>query len=315
MQRRRSRASLKRLLPLSALLAAAGAVAVVAAGTIDAVGAGAHAGPASTGGASAVPSVTPGSRYLALGDSVTFGYEEAGVVPHPKYTDANSFVAFPEMLGRELHLTVANAACPGETTASLINPSSRSNGCENGPGEPHSGYRKRFPLHIGYRGSQLSFGVRYLKAHRDVTLVSLMIGANDGFLCISTTRDHCTSASEMSALRHRITHNVHQILQAIRHRAHYAGQVVIVNYYSPFPAYDARAKLLNHVIDAAAGPFHVEIAKGYAEFHNGDQHAARNACTAGLLTQLGSPGTCGVHPSYAGQALLAQSVEKVIRIG
>jgi hypothetical protein len=38
-----------------------------------------------------------------------------------------------------------------------------------------------------------------------------------------------------------------------------------------------------------------------------------NTCVAGLLTQLGSPGTCGIHPSYAGQALLAQALEKVVR--
>jgi hypothetical protein len=29
---------------------------------------------------------------------------------------------------------------------------------------------------------------------------------------------------------------------------------------------------------------------------------------------LGKPGDCGVHPSYAGQALLAQAVEKAIRL-
>jgi hypothetical protein len=29
--------------------------------------------------------VVPGSRYLALGDSVTFGYEESTVVPAPNY--------------------------------------------------------------------------------------------------------------------------------------------------------------------------------------------------------------------------------------
>jgi lysophospholipase L1-like esterase len=33
------------------------------------------------------------------------------------------------------------------------------------------------------------------------------------------------------------------------------------------------------------------------------------------VTQLGMPGKCGIHPSYAGQALLAQAVEDVIRLG
>jgi hypothetical protein len=39
--------------------------------------------------------VTKGSGYLALGDSVTFGYEEPQVVPAPNYADASSFTADP----------------------------------------------------------------------------------------------------------------------------------------------------------------------------------------------------------------------------
>jgi hypothetical protein len=35
--------------------------------------------------------VVPGSQYLALGDSVTFGYMEPTVVPAPNYGDAASF--------------------------------------------------------------------------------------------------------------------------------------------------------------------------------------------------------------------------------
>src|SRR5436305_11926543 len=81
--------------------------------------------------------LTPGSGYLALGDSVTFGFEESGVKPRPNYTNAASFVAYPEMLGRELRLKVANAACSGETTASFLNVKAQSNGCENSLGQPN----------------------------------------------------------------------------------------------------------------------------------------------------------------------------------
>jgi lysophospholipase L1-like esterase len=52
--------------------------------------------------------VVPGSQYLALGDSVTFGYEEPTVVPPPNYADAASFIAYPQILGEEYHLSVAN---------------------------------------------------------------------------------------------------------------------------------------------------------------------------------------------------------------
>jgi lysophospholipase L1-like esterase len=57
--------------------------------------------------------VTPGSRYLALGDSVVFGYEEPQVVPAPNYHNPASFLGYPELVGAALHLKVANASCPG----------------------------------------------------------------------------------------------------------------------------------------------------------------------------------------------------------
>jgi lysophospholipase L1-like esterase len=286
--------------------------AIVAVGLLACVAAPAGA----AGGAPLAPSsVTAGSRYLALGDSVTFGYEESAVVPHPDYMKASTFLGYPELLARELHLTLANPSCPGETSASLINPHAQSNGCENVPGNPHAGYRTLFPLHVHYKGSQLAYALHYLHAHANVSLVSLMIGANDGFLCIETTQDHCTSSSEREALKRRITHNVRRILRAIRDTAHYRGQLVILNYYAPIPADEAESKLLNGIQDAAARPFHVRIADGYGEFRAADRHSGYNACTAGLVTQLGKPGVCGIHPSYAGQALLAEAVLKVIRVG
>lgn len=135
-----------------------------------------------------VAPLTPGSRYLALGDSVTFGYEESSVVPAPNYKNEASFLGYPEQFGAAQHVTVANAACPGETSSSLINPSAQSNGCENSPGGSSVAYRKQFPLHVHYKGSQLAYALGYLHAHKNVRLVSLMIGANDYFVCVETTR-------------------------------------------------------------------------------------------------------------------------------
>ena len=260
--------------------------------------------------------VTPGSRYLALGDSVTFGYEEGSVTPKPDYHNAASFLGYPEQLGAELKLRVANAACPGETSSSLINPSAPSNGCENSPGAPHTGYRVAFPLHVKYKGSQLAYAVSYLKNHRGVRLVSLMIGANDLFLCQETTKDACMAKSEQTAVLTKLKHNVKRILSAVRSRANYNGQLVILNYYSlnyKSSFITGIVQALNGAVDAAAKPFGVQFASGFSEFKAGSQHSGLNPCTAGLLTQVGG-GKCGVHPSYAGQALLAQAVGKAIRL-
>jgi lysophospholipase L1-like esterase len=295
-----------------------GAIALVCSALLCATAGGAAtAKTISSTGYGALP-VTAGSGYLALGDSVTFGYQESTVVPAPDYHDASSFLGYPEMLGAELHLRVANASCPGETSSSLIHASAESNGCENVPGGSGVGYRQEFPLHVRYSGSQLTYAIAYLKAHPRVRLVSLMIGANDLFVCQQTTADGCASRAEQQHALHVIAKNVRTILSTIRTKAAYTGQLVIVNYYSvdyASPVADAESNELNRTDDTAAKPFHVRIANAYRTFARASAHSGNSSCTAGLLTQLGSPGTCGVHPSYAGQALLAQTLEGAIDAG
>jgi lysophospholipase L1-like esterase len=259
--------------------------------------------------AAAPPKVTPGSRWLSLGDSVTFGYMEPTVVPAPNYRNPASFLGYPEQLAAQLKLNVSNPACPGETSASLINDKAPSNGCENA-------YRKNFPLHVRYNGSQLAYGLSYLRKNKGTRLVSLMIGANDLFLCQKTTPDACTSRGEFAAALAKIGHNVHTILSAIRNKAHYSGQLVIVNYYSlnyTSSLINTESQALNSTVDLAAKPFKVKIADGFGLLRLASVHSGGDTCKAGLLTQL-SGGGCGVHPTYAGQALLAQAVAKVLQL-
>lgn len=255
--------------------------------------------------------VTPGATYLALGDSVTFGFEEQTVTPPPDYRNASSFIAYPQLVAQALKLMAVDLACPGETSGSLINASAPSNGCENAPkGGP--AYRKRFPLHVKYAGSQLALAVSYLKSHPTVRLVSLMIGANDAFLCQETTSDGCKA--ELPSVLAKLKKNVATILSAIRNKAHYSGQLLIVNYYAlnyGVPAIAAQSKLLNTTVDSAAKPFKVRFGDGFGVLRVAGVHSGGDSCKAGLLTQTG-PGTCGVHPSVAGQTLLAQAVENVV---
>lgn len=287
-------------------------VALLGLGTLAAASASASA-KRSAGGAAVTRSspLTRGSTYLALGDSVTFGYQEATVIPKPDYLDPASFPGYPEQIGKALHVGVTNLACPGETSASLINASALSNGCENA-------YRKAYPLHVRYRGSQLDNAISVLRRHPSIRLVSLMIGANDLFLCQAHTPHYCLAPAEQRPVLSQITRNVRWILSAIRNRAHYEGQLAVVNYYSlnySVPLINAESKLLNTAQDAGAKPFHVTFVNGYGEFQAGSVKFGDQPCLAGLLTQLGGVvGHCGVHPTYAGQALLAQAVLKAIRL-
>jgi lysophospholipase L1-like esterase len=255
------------------------------------------------------PPVTRGSSYLALGDSVPFGFQESAVVPAPDYAHARNFAGYPELVGQALHLRVANAACPGETSASLVNAAAPSNGCEDA-------YRKSFPLHVRYAGSQLAYAVKFLRRHRNTRLVTLMVGANDFFLCQRTTRDSCGSAAERNAVLAKMAADVRKTLSRIRRTARYRGQIAIVSYYSldySSAAVNALSQALNTTLRRAARGFGAVVADGFGTLRAAAAHSGGSTCNAGLLTQLGEPGTCGVHPSYAGSALLAQAVMKAIR--
>jgi lysophospholipase L1-like esterase len=285
------------------------AVAVAAASVCAILAATLPAGAAS----SPQKPVFSGAKYLALGDSVSFGYREFSTLPTPDYTKPRSFVGFPALVARDLGLKLTNAACPGETTASMINIKKQSNGCWTQPGGG-KGYRQLFPLHVKYDRSQLYFAIRWLRSHPNTRLVTLMIGANDGFLCQETTPDHC--ASELTQVLNEIHTNVGEILQRLRNRAGYAGQIVIVSYYSLNYADKNQTALsiaLNQSIADAAKPYNVRIANGFRLFKRGAAQAGGDTCAAGLLTILQGQSTpCGVHPSFGGQALLASAVERVV---
>jgi lysophospholipase L1-like esterase len=291
-------------------LACVALLAVTFAGRAQArtITAGAKASPAAT---KTKPPVTPGSNYLALGDSVTFGYAEPNSIPTPDYTNASNFTGFPEDVASDLGINVGNAACPGETSSSLINDTLQSNGCETQPGGS-PGYRAAYPLHVTYGGSQLKFAVKYLKTTPDVTLVSLMIGANDYFLCQETTSDQCANPMEQDEVLGTIKHNLKKILSTIR--MHFHGQLVLVDYYSPTSAQDGLTEVLNTFENRVAAQYHVQIADGFGAFQAAEQSAGApdDPCTAGLLTML-SGGGCGIHPSPDGQSVMAQAVEQVVQ--
>jgi lysophospholipase L1-like esterase len=273
--------------------------------------------PGAAAAAHSAPKVTPGSTYLAIGDSVSFGYQEPQVQPAPNYGKASTFLGFPEHAARALRLKVSNAACPGETSSSFLNPSAQSFGCENYPGNPNIGYRKFYPLHVRYSGGQMAYALSFLRNHPKTRLISLMIGANDFFVCQATTSDGCASQSEREATLATLSKNVRTILSSIRNKAKYRGQIVVMRYYSldyGSPLISGQSQILNSTLIGAAKPFGVAVADGYGQFKSASAQSAGKPCQAGLLTQLGDPGSCGVHPSFSGQGMLALALARAIRL-
>jgi lysophospholipase L1-like esterase len=261
-------------------------------------------------------SATPAAKatYLALGDSVAFGYVPQEAVPYPKYGSANSFAGYPEDVGQALRLGVSNASCPGETTASMLVAGAPSYGCENNP-DGSSGYRALYPLHVQYLGTQMEYALKYLAVHPHTQLVTINIGGNDWFLCQETMPDQCTGAEFQNMLA-KIAQNLTAIYTQIRDVAHYDGPLVALTYYSirypnpPAPGVVAIG-LIDKVIARVTGKFGGKVADGFTAFKAGSAGFGGDACAAGLLIKL-PDGLCDDHPSPAGHLLLAQAIEDVV---
>jgi lysophospholipase L1-like esterase len=286
------------------LLALTTAVFVVA--VVAAIGAGATS-------ANPVNGSDADGTYLALGDSVAFGYVPPAAVPAPNYQDAHSFVGYPEYLAQQLNERVSNASCPGETTASMLVAGAQSNGCENSPGSP-VGYATLHPLHVQYQGTQIAYALHYLAAHKHTRLITIDIGANDVFLCQETTPDHCSSPAELAAVANEIAVNLGTIFHDLRVVAGYSGPIVALTYYSMSysdPARVAGAEFLDSVIAGVTTANGGIVADGFAAFQEPSLGSGGDPCAAGLLIKL-PDGTCNIHPSPAGHRLLAGAIATAI---
>ena len=276
-------------------------VAVLTAGTLAACGSG--SGAPDDGAARGSAAERDRGTYLALGDSLPFGYVDDSP---DGYEDADTSVGYPELIGEDRGLDVVNVTCPGETTASFADLTAVSYGCTNVQGQ-EPGFRDTYPLHVDYEGAQLAEALRVLRSSDDVELVTLQIGANDIFLCDLTRV--CDTAEGMAALAAQVEAGVGRILSALRADGGYDGPVVVVGYYAI--DYRDTASLpgrepLNRALAAAAEANGAGFADATALFRPLAEAAGGSSAAAGLLHPD------DVHPTAAGQRLLAEAVERVL---
>jgi lysophospholipase L1-like esterase len=243
----------------------------------------------------------PGHPYLALGDSVSFGYiTQAGF----EYQNPDNFIGFPSYVGQALGMTPTNAACPGEATAGFSSATGADNGCRQ--------YKANFPLHASYSGTQLAFATAFLNAHPNTKLVTIQLGANDLFLLENQCggQPTCITAG-LPALLTTISNNMDAIYRAIR-SAHFHGRLIVVNYYSldySDATGTALITLLNQAVTRYAKADGAIVADAFTAFAHAAAAAGGKTCAAGLLnTTPGNQTTCDVHPSQSGAELLAQAV-------
>jgi lysophospholipase L1-like esterase len=246
----------------------------------------------------------PEGTYLALGDSVPFGYR--GGVPQ-LYPKPSNFVGYPELVAEDLDLRLLNASCPGETTASFSDVTAQSNGCSNAVGSGIA-YRDNFRLHVNYHGSQLDYALRVLEKAPHVRLVTLQLGANDGFLCQAA--GGCTSPEQIAVVAEQVRANLKTILDTLRSEGDYRGRIVVVTYYAlnyADPTVVAGTQILDQAITAVATQVKgVVVADGFAAFQGPSLAAGGSPTAAGLVYPN------DVHPTPQGQRLLATAVEQAV---
>jgi len=248
---------------------------------------------------------------LVLGDSVAFAYiDSAG----HEYINPGNFLGFADDLEDTLRIESVDAGCPGETTASFLSSTGADNGCR--------AFRALFPLHVPYGGTQLEFAKKYLEQHRDVRLVTITLGANDGFLLIDACATQpdpaaCVRAG-LPALLATVEGNVQTILADLRATG-FGGAIVITNYYaldySDAAATGLRA-LLNGALEAPAAAYGAVVADLFTAFKTATAGPTfgGKTCNAGLLNaSVHNQLLCDVHPSQSGHRLIARTIAGAFR--
>lgn len=257
--------------------------------------------PAHTAGAGRGGRPAAGGQYLALGDSVPFGYSPLT----PIGSDPSRYVGYPQFAARSLGLTATDLSCPGQTSSSYLSLDGDDNGCFT--------FRATSRLHTDYTTAQAAAASAFLAAHPDTRLVTVMLGANDLFRCVDSTADRCTDPAEIASTLSRYSRNLSSTLTALR--SSYRGRIVVVTYYTlnfADPLEVAGIKALNATAVSVAARFKVDVADGYEAFAARARPFRGSACAAGLLIKLPNGG-CDIHPSPKGARVLAQAVTAAAR--
>lgn len=250
----------------------------------------------------AMPSESSPRPYLALGDSVVFGFiDQAGF----EYVNPENFVGYPDYVARALRLTDFDAGCPGETTGSFLSATAPDLGCRL--------FRSLAPLHVAYPATQANYALAFLANHPNTRLVSIMLGANDFFLLQhACNSDPTCIANGLPQVLATVTANMATIAREIRD-AGYKGMIVVANYYSldySNASGTQITQLLNQALSTAAEAGSAVVADVFSAFQVAASFAGGVTCKAGLLNV--SPENqmaCDVHPSQSGHKLIARAVE------
>jgi lysophospholipase L1-like esterase len=242
----------------------------------------------------------PQHYYLALGDSLAFGYQAAtfnqNFPAEPPTAFSTGYVDdFARMLQDvRPHLQSINFECTGETTVTFI---------QGDCIYTALGFR----LHNSYVGSQLLAALAFLHQHPgQVSPITLNLGGDDlnalGTQCGSDVSCYEQQAPIVLA---QIASNLNQILDMLRQAAPGSEIITMTSYSVSFlvdPRFLQLAEAFNEVITTTAAAHRVRVADVFTPFNEGPQPAT--ICRLTLVCTSLQDG----HPSDAGYQVIAQQL-------
>jgi lysophospholipase L1-like esterase len=259
--------------------------------------------------AQAAPStISAGALYLALGDSGPFGTDPR-ITDAGKGGDPKNFVGYPEMLAQALSLNLTNAACPGETSGSLLDVNDASAGCRS--------YQKIYPLKVSYRSrSQIDFAIEHLRANPRTALITISIGGNDvGNLLERCAGDQKCISDGYPAVLDTLRRNVTRTYARLRDEGGFKGTLVgvlgVPIDYRNAGSVD-RTTAYNDVIASVTRSAGGVVADIFPVFRTASQPSL-DQCAAGLRIQLSTdPLRCDSHHSELGRQLVTRTIREAL---
>jgi lysophospholipase L1-like esterase len=253
--------------------------------------------------------VPPKDNYLALGDSLAFGYQQAkfnALYPNEDPTAFNT--GYVDDFAKALvplspNITTTNYGCPGEWTDSFL-------------GAAPCPYSPPFPLHDPYTGSQMAAADAYLGAHPSQTSpVTIDIGGNDVLHVVSACTSNpapypdtlsCLAGNFPATVAH-ITENLGTILGHLRADAP-KTEIIVLGLYNVLvvqfgPSSDLLAAQLNQAMAQTAATYGARFADPLPVFNPPVDEIA-TICT---LTAFCGP-LHDIHPTDAGYQALADVI-------
>jgi lysophospholipase L1-like esterase len=233
----------------------------------------------------------PQSYYLALGDSMAYGFQPTKVGRPPAAFDTGYVDRFAAQLRRRSPgIDVVNYGCPGESAVTFVR-----GGC------PWLAEGRK--LHDAYRGSQLQTALAFLRAHPgEVSPITLTLWGNDVPLPLSRNAKRAPRAIAAFAPRLR------SILRQLRAAAGPRADLIVTGAWNPEADRLEEAEPLYRSLDAAivraAAPSRARVANMFAAL-NGRGHARaqqRRLCTLTFICSRGDP-----HPTDAGYRAMADA--------